>query len=244
MIGGLQSAISGMAAQIARLDTAGNNIANAWTPAYKSKSVDLQSEGAQGVGLGVSVVGTKLNTSQGPLMRTDMPSDLAILGEGYFRVENSDGNTFYTRNGTFTKDADGYLRTGSGEYLLGDSGRVQIPANAANYSIAKDGTVTSVDSDGNVTTAGRINLATFGNEQGLVNLGNGLYTTSAASGSPTLAYPSDGAGTLESGAIEMSNVDYISDIVTMITAKAAFQANTATFKTATEMYDSLLKAIR
>lgn len=240
MIGGLQSAISGLSAQIARLDAAGNNIANSQTPAYKSKSIDLQSEGAHGVGLGVSVVGTRTDTAQGPIMRTDMPSDLAILGQGYFRVESSDGNSFYTRNGTFTKDSSGYLRTGTGEYLMGDSGRIQIPSDSANYSVAKDGTVTSVDGNGTQSVVGRIDLAAFGNEQGLVHVGNGLYTTSTASGNPTVYYPGEGAGTIESGAVEMSNVDYINDIVTMVTAKAAFQANTATVKTATEMYDSLL----
>lgn len=242
MISGLYGAISGLSAQLTRVDVAANNIANALTPAYKSRSVQLQSDGANNNVLGVSVVGTQTNTSQGPLMRTDIPTDLAITGNGYFQVQNQDGNNLYTRVGSFTKDKDGYLRAGGGEYLIGSSGKIQIPADSANFSIGKDGAVTSVDSQGNETNVGAIQLATFANEQGLVSLGNGLYSPSLASGSPTVSTPN--SASIQSGALEMSNVDYISEIVTMDISKQAFTANTKTVQTFNEMMKTLLDVFK
>ena len=234
----LLNAAKGMSAQKDRINVSANNVANFSSVAYKAKSAQLANGGP---GLGVHIAGVRTTTSQGPLMKTDSPTDIAISGAGFFLVENEDGEAFFTRAGNFTKDKDGFLRTASGEFLMGDAGRIQIPADTASFSVGGDGVVTVVDQDGNAVNAGRINLALFENEQALASEGGGLYSAPAAAGAPQLTRPGqNGAGTLAGGALEISNVDYISEAVATMLASRSFQANAKAFQTADEILQTLI----
>jgi flagellar hook protein FlgE len=236
MIGAMYSAVSSLMASSSKMDIAGNNIANANSLGYKSKSAFLSSSSPYGSQL----QGTRTDFSQGALSRTDNPSDLALNGNGFFVVEDSNGQKSYTRDGGFLQDKDGYLRTADGKYLTDGSSRVQIPANSSNFSVDRNGTVTSFDAAGNATNVANLQIATFSGQESLSSSGGGYYQVNAESGSPTLSTPGqNGAGTIMSGALEVSNVDYVSEIVDMNLTKASFEANIKTIQAADDMLKSL-----
>lgn len=241
---GIYSSLSAMKAQQTRMDVSANNTANVSTTAFKARRVDLAEApvGANGVGMGVSVAATPLSTTQGPLRRTDNPSDLAVMGRGYFEVENTGGEVSYTRDGAFNKDADGFLRTSSGEYLRGQGGaRVQIPADSVRFSIGRDGTVTSMDANGNTANVGTVGLSNFSNENGLSAKGGGLFSPTDASGPAQAGVPGqNGFGGIESGALELSNVSFIQEAVVSISAQRAFEANAAALRTSDEMLSRVM----
>ncbi len=185
MIRSLFSAVSGLTAHQEAMDVIGNNIANIDTVGFKSSSVDFSEAFAQTtrvaddstpigleVGLGTRVVGTTTNFSQGALQRTDVPSDIAISGNGFFivntlnpsSVSSSTGNTYLTRAGDFVVDVNGYLRTPDGFYVQGYSTDSSINTATATISTALNETVGGgngsgfgtvyLDASGNVVTAG------------------------------------------------------------------------------------------
>jgi flagellar hook protein FlgE len=223
-------------ASSSKMDIAGNNIANSNSLAYKSKSAFMSS----GSPYGSQLQGTRTDFSQGALSRTDNPSDLALNGNGFFVVEDSNGQKSYTRDGGFLQDKDGYLRTADGKYLTDGSSRVQIPADSSNFSVDRNGAVTSFDAAGNATNVANIQIATFSGQDSLSSSGGGYYQATAGSGSPTLSTPGqNGAGSIMSGALEVSNVDYVSEIVDMNITKASFEANIKTIQAADDMLKSL-----
>jgi flagellar hook protein FlgE len=109
------------------------------------------------------------------------------------------------------------------------------------YSIAKDGTITGNYSNGQTRAQGQIALANFTNPQGLQNLGNNQWTQTSASGAPVTGAPGSGSlGNLQSGAVEESNVDLTAELVNMITAQRAYQANAQTIKTEDQVMQTLV----
>jgi flagellar hook protein FlgE len=180
------------------------------------------------------------------LQRTDNPSDIAISGNGFFNVESASGSQFYTRNGDFLKDAQGFLRDPSGDYLRGAGGRIQIPSSVGagettvNFNIGSDGVVQAIGSQGTVQTVDTINLTNFPNNNGLTPLGGGLYGAGAGAGTPNTSAPgTNGNGSLVSGALEVSNVDIAEEMVNMIIAQRSFEANVSTIHTT----DAMLKEL-
>jgi flagellar basal-body rod protein FlgG len=229
----LYSAATGMYAQQTALDNISNNLANVNTPGFKSGRVafsdllytDLtpQQAAKQGSqeGLGVQVAAIQTQQTQGNLQTTGEPLDLAIQGNGFFEVTQANGTKAYTRAGDFTTDADGNMVTPTGEKL---SPPINIPQNATDPAIGQDGTV-SATIDGKVKTLGQIRIATFPNELGLSSLGDSLFGVTANSGSATLRTPGkDGSGSVESGELEMSNVNATDEMVGMITTQRSYEA--------------------
>ena len=254
MMTALYSAATGMNAQQTNLDVISNNLANVDTNGFKKSRADFQdlvyqtkiapgsSTGDQNrnptglqIGTGVQTVGTKKLFSQGNFKDTGNPLDIAIEGDGFFQIQRPDGTTAYTRNGSFNMDAEGNIVSADGYYL---SPQINVPNNAENISISKDGIVT-----GNIGDAtqqfGRITLANFVNPNGLMNIGNNLYQVSEASGQPIVQNAGTGnTGTLLQSYLETSNVKIVNEMVDMIAAQRAYEINTKTINTA----DSMLQA--
>jgi flagellar basal-body rod protein FlgG len=248
----LYTAATGMNAQQYNLDTIANNLANVGTTGFRSNQArfqDLlyQTLKAPGSPIGASIVpvgqdvglGTKVSDSekiftQGSLMQTSNPLDVAIEGDGFFQVTLPDGTTAYTRDGGFKEDATGALVTADGYFL---SPQITIPANAIQVSIGTDGTVTALTPGSTTpTTLGQISLVRFTNEPGLQPLGQNLFQQTAASGTPIISQPGlNGAGTLEGGYLEESNVSIVNEMVNMIVAQNAYQANSKTITTTENM---------
>lgn len=249
----LATAASGMEAQQTRLDVTANNIANVSTGGFKKSRAEFAdlmyqtmrpagaatgagtgAPGALEVGLGVRVAATQRMQGQGEMRTTGNPLDVAIQGDGYFAVDLPSGETAYTRDGAFKTDAEGRLVTSQGYPIGGD---VSIPSNASSVTIAADGTVTAkIDGDPEPQQLGQLQLATFINPAGLEAMGDTMFRVSAASGEAITVPPgTDGAGTLLQGAVELSNVNVVEEMIDLISGQRAYEVNTRVIKAADEM---------
>jgi flagellar basal-body rod protein FlgG len=253
----LQIAASGMQAQEVNVEVLSNNIANMRTTGFKrqraefadllyqnlrrmgtdsSDSGTVVPTGSQ-VGSGVRLTATARIMSQGSLLATQKPLDLAILGEGYFRIQLPDGRTGYTRDGSFERSATGTLVTVDG-YTVGQG--ITVPQNARDITVNAQGLVQAmVGNSATATTLGRLELATFVNGPGLEAIGNNLMLETAASGPAQIANPGDpGLGTILQGNLEMSNVNPVSEISELIAAQRAYEMNSRVIKAVDEMLSS------
>lgn len=198
------------------------------------------------IGAGAQVIATQRINSQGQVVRTDNPLDLAIKGLGYFRVSTSTApspnNFAYTRAGTFMRDNAGNIVTANGHYLLDDADNlINVPADADSIVVAEDGTVTYYQGDPLVPIfAGKVGLYTFSNPAGLNNGGSDLYYETQASG---VANPGTGGvggfGSLLQYYTEQSNVNIAEELVGLIAAQRAYEITTRSISAS----DSLLQKL-
>lgn len=257
MLRSLSIAATGLDAQQQQLDVISNNLANVATTGFKkSRAVfedlmyqNLRQVGGQTsdqtrlpsglqVGTGVRVVATERIHLQGTLTKTDNPTDLAISGAGFFQVLMPDGTTAYTRDGSFQKDKDGQLVTASG-YPVQPA--ITIPQNATSLTIGRDGIV-SVTQQGsaNAVQIGQLQLATFVNPAGLQSAAENLFLESDASGAPNQTNPAlNGAGVLNQGYTEGSNVNVVEELVGMIAAQRAYEINSKAVQASDQMLQRL-----
>lgn len=253
MIRALWSSAAGMKSQQTNLDVISNNLANVNTSGFKKQRADFQDllyqidrepgapvdpgstvpTGVQ-VGLGSRVSATERVMSQGTVQITDNPLDLMIQGEGYFQIIMPDGEIAYTRNGAFKIDGDGQIVTNDG-YLL--EPEIVVPEDATDIVVSDTGVVSvKVAGDPLMQELGEIELARFINPAGLLAHGKSLFFETDASGAPLLGFPGEeGVGTLVQGALEMSNVQVVEEMVNMITAQRAYEAGSKAIQTADDL---------
>lgn len=253
----LYIAATGMNAQQSQMDVISNNLANVSTTGFKgSRAVfqdliyqTLRQPGANStqqtelpsgsqVGTGVQQVATERLYTQGSLQQTGNSKDLAINGGGFFQVQMPDGTTSYTRDGSFQTNQQGQLVTASGYQVLP---AITIPQNATSMTVGTDGTV-SVTTAGTTgsQTVGTIQLATFINPAGLESVGQNLVMETASSGPPNVSTPGlNGAGTLNQGYVEASNVNVVQELVNMIQTQRAYEINSKAVQTSDQMLQTL-----
>lgn len=165
LFGTMKTAVSGMNAQANRLGTVGDNIANSSTTAYKSASTSFSSlvlpstSGNYNSG-GVETKVSYSVSEQGALEYTTSGSDLAIQGEGFFIVQDTAGNIFLTRAGSFTVDEDGYLVNDAGYKLLGYDADGGTPTTVVN---SYDGLVPVKASNSSITAVATTSGSLTGN---------------------------------------------------------------------------------
>jgi len=257
MIRSLFIAKTGMDAQQTQLDVISNNLANVGTNGYKSQRAMFEDllyqtvrqaggnssqqttlpTGLQ-IGTGVRTAGTERMFTQGSLQQTGNTLDMAINGTGFFQVQMPDGSTAYTRDGEFHRDATGAIVNTSGYPL---TPAVTIPATAQSVTIGQDGTI-SITLPNTVApaTVGTIQLANFINPAGLSSLGQNLYAETSASGNATTGAPGvNGAGTVQQGYVESSNVNVVEELVSMIQTQRAYELNSKAISTADQMLSRL-----
>lgn len=265
MLRSMYSGVSGLRNFQTKLDVIGNNISNVNTYGFKKGRVtfkDLISQTTAGagaatdtmggtnakqVGLGSAVASIDTITDQSSLQTTNRVLDVAIQGDGYFRVATGNNPELYTRAGNFYLDAAGTLVTSDGATVQGvGDGTINIPPEATEVSIAQDGTVNYVDEAGALTSAGQIAIYRFPNAGGLTKNGGNYYTRSANSGEPSgdgIA-GQGGNGIIQSGFLEMSNVDLSEEFTEMIIAQRAFQSNSRIITTSDEILQELVNLKR
>jgi flagellar hook protein FlgE len=265
MMRSLYSGASGLQAHQTKMDVLSNNIANVNTAGFKKGQVNFQDalsqtikynqEGnsdvsginTQQVGLGVMVGAINNVHTQGAPAATGNNTDLMIQGEGYFMLKNGN-DIYYSRVGAFSVDNDGYLVDLSNGFFVTDEDldKIHLTKYSGNFNVAADGTISYINTDGDLITDGPvIGLATFSNNAGLIKAGGNLYIASETSGAASKTTPgSDGAGTLISGVLEMSNVDLSQEFVDLIVAQRGFQANSRTVRTSDEMLQELINMKR
>ena len=233
MLGPIFNAFTGLSNASKRLQNSANNVANVNTAGFKKS--DVNSVETKSGGTRVNDI-SKVNT-QGSLIPTGNPLDLAIDGNGFFQVANPNGGVSFTRSGSFKQNAGGNIVDASGNALVP---AINIPGNNTGISVDSSGQV-SARVDGQSQVAGQITLASFQNPSGLSAAGGNLFDQSASSGAPQVGNPGGGAlGTVRSGFLEGSNVDITEEIVDQIASKAAFKANVNVIKTNDEMLGTIL----
>jgi flagellar basal-body rod protein FlgG len=250
----LRIGASGMQAQQHRVEVVANNLANMNTTGYQRRRTEFhdliyqnssrpddrgsqagtQVPGGIQSGMGVDMMSVYRVTEQGSLKSTDNAFDLAIQGNGYFQVQLPNGETAYTRDGTFQVDGGGTLVTHDGFPVIPG---IQIPIDARDVTINSSGGVLVVQGDNPTpVNVGEIQIAIFPNEGGLRAEGNNLFTETAASGAAGATAPgAGGAGTLLQGFIEVSNVNPVEEIAEMIRAQRAYDMNSKVIQTADQM---------
>jgi flagellar basal-body rod protein FlgG len=246
------NAFSGVAAYQRSLQQVADNMANMNTNAYKRSEVSftellygelqekryavdpLADKLAPIAGKGTHMYPVTKIFDQGVLQLTDRPLDMAIEGDGYFRVILEDGTEAYTRRGAFFLDESGSLVTDRGDRL---DANININNVAlGDVVIGPEGQVFVQNETGEVTNLGQINLFTFTNEGGLQRNSAGLFEPTDASGEPQQGAPgSEGYGQLRQYYLEASNVNMAMEMVHLITSQRAFQANVRSLITADEL---------
>jgi len=223
---------SGIKAQQLALDAISNNIANATTEGYKAKGVRFQSlltneiteddvllnDITPGISAGVRSEVAVTDFSQGNLREGTSSLNLAVAGEGFFAVEDSTGELYLTRDGSFTVDGAGQLVNNNGDYLVMDGAIPATIGGSNDISVANDGTVSFIE-DGENITVGNINMYMPENVEGLVPVGDNYYID------PNDTVNVFDGGSIEASMSEMSNVDLASELTNMIMAQRAYSLN-------------------
>ena len=255
MMRSLYTAASGMTGQQFNIDTISNNLSNVNTTGFKRNRADFedllyQTTRTAGtpateltltptpvtVGHGVKVAGSAKEFEQGSLQQTGNISDLAITGEGFFRVMDFDGSFSYTRDGSFKIDANGQLVTNNGHRVMPE---VILPNNFIRntLNITEDGRITvQVPGQEQPLDVGQMQLYRFVNPGGLNAVGQNLFKVTAASGDAVGGTPGlEGMGQLQHKFLEMSNVSVVSEMVNMIVAQRAYEMNSRAIQTSDTM---------
>lgn len=245
---------TGMLAQQTNVEVISNNIANMNTTAYARRRAEfndllyqnIRRVGSQSsdagtvvpagiqLGLGVKTAAVYRISEQGSLTNTDNSLDLAIQGKGYFQIQMPNGDTAYTRDGSFQLSAEGQLVTHDGYTVMPG---ITVPQDATSITINASGEV-QVKLDGQVQpqNVGQIQIATFANEAGLEAIGDNLLLETPASGAAVPGNPgAAGFGTLLQGFLETSNVNVVSEITELISAQRAYEMNSKVIQTSDEM---------
>jgi flagellar basal-body rod protein FlgG len=253
----LWTGASGMLAQQTNVDVIANNIANVNTVGFKRQRANFQDlyydmaeapgrrasdlgrnpTGVQ-IGNGVKLSSTPRLFTQGNIEVTGGATDLAIDGEGFFRVLMPDGATnSYTRAGDFRPDSNGNLVTPDGFIVPGVSGidPQQGPVTINTLGEVFQGT----------TQRGQLLLTRFNNPAGLESIGRNLFKESVASGTPQELTPGTlNMGTIRSGALEKANVEVVTELVNLIVAQRAYETNSKSIKTSDEMLRTANEIVR
>lgn len=250
----LSTAASGMEAQQLAVEVISHNLANMNTTAFKRQRAEfedllyqtLSQPGANSsdagtivptgvqIGLGVNAGSVYRITEQGSLSQTANPFDVAIAGEGYFRIQLPNGGDAYTRAGNFSLSPDGELVTSDGYTVMPG---VVIPQEARDVEINQQGQVQILlDGQAEAQIVGQLELVRFPNQAGLEQIGDNLLLESGASGAPNPGVPGDpGFGLLRQGFVESSNVDAVTEITSLIQAQRAYEMNARVITAADEM---------
>ncbi len=248
MVPGLYAAASGIMAIEDRQAVIANNIANASTVGFRSQQTaqkgfrqvfseklarPLRFTTNSAPGGGVKNVETYTSTEAGPLAATDDPLNVALSGPGYFVVDTPSGER-YTRAGNFVIDNDGQLATAAG-YKVEGSGGASIDARGGDIQIAGDGTVNV-----NGAQSGRLRVVEFEDPHMLTREGNGLYKASEAAANRSAEAEKT---TVVGKTLEMSNVSLPKEMVNLIQALRAYEANQKVITATDETMSRLIEQV-
>jgi len=246
------TAALGIASQQRRMDVIANNLANVNTIGYKADRVDFKDALYQTMrrviqpqedinmrrGCGTLVSGVMVDFEQGGIQTTNVDTNLYIKGDAFFKVLTPQGQVLYTRDGTFSKDAQGYLVTGAGNYVLDQNNqRIQVQGN--KFIISPEGQISMEDGP----VYAQLGLVVFPNKEGLLNVAGNTFNVSEASGQPRQINANDGVSVI-SGAVESSNVQLANEFSRLVRAQRVFQFSSRALSVADSMDEKAINARR
>ena len=252
----LSAAASGMEAEELKMSIIANNLANVNTNGFKKSRAEFQdvlydnlraagSQTANGeqipaglqVGQGVRTAGTQRIFSMGDIRQTNHSLDVAIEGDGFFQVQQANGEIAYTRDGALKLDATGRMVTSDGQVIIP---QITVPRDANGITIARDGTVSALLADSTQPVElGNLTLVRFSNPAGLEPMGHNLYGLTGASGQPIMNPPGTaGTGSLAQGFLEGSNVRAVDEMIELISTQRAYEMGTKIIQAADQMLSS------
>lgn len=254
MMRGLWTAASGMRAQQMNIDTVSNNLANANTTGFKKSRANFQDlmyqtqliagaptpSGGQvptgiQVGMGVRPSSVQKVFTQGDYVHTGNDLDMAIEGDGFFKIIHGDQEVF-TRAGNFTLDSEGFITTPAGDRLQPE---IAIPSETVLVTITADGTLTAHGQEDTVLLTAEIPLFNFANPAGLFAMGSNMLRPTEGSGEAIEGIAgSNGFGSLTNQSLEMSNVNIVDEMVAMIVGQRAYEANSKALQTGDRMLET------
>jgi flagellar basal-body rod protein FlgG len=259
----LHTAATGMAAQELNVQVISNNIANLRTTGFKKQTAAFQDliyehvrrVGAQAsdqgtilpvgvdIGGGVKTVGTPRSMTQGTLSQTGNDLDLAMSGEGFFKILMPDGTFQYTRDGTFQMDNQGRVVTAQGNPV---QPTITIPNNASGITVNEQGQVSvTLPGSSSNTVLGQIGATRFINKAGLQPVGSNQFIETTSSGAPQDGTAnSEGYGKITQGSLEQANVDVVSEMSDLIAAQRAYEMNAKVISAADQMMQSTTALFR
>ncbi|MDR0511942.1 MAG: flagellar basal-body rod protein FlgG [Treponema sp.] len=265
MVRSLWTGASGMIGQQANIDTISNNLANVNTTGFRRMRADFEDLIYQTIrtagspatentvvpvgiqmGHGVRLAATQRIFSQGYMQNTGVPTDVAIMGEGFFRIQMFDGSWAYTRDGNFHVDPTGRMVTSNGAWLLPD---VIMPEGflPESITVTQDGRVSVIvpQIDDEPIQVAQLELYRFPNPVGLTAIGENLFRQTGASGDPIAGQPGyDGMGRIAHRFLEMSNVSVVREMVDLIVAQRAYEFNSRTIQTSDSMLATATGLVR
>ena len=256
-------AATGMMAQQLNVEVISNNIANMRTTGFKRVRAEFQDllyqdllasgsttsitgtimpAGVQ-IGFGVKTGATSRIHSQGSLINTEKELDLAIRGEGFFAISLPNGQTAYTRDGSFELNALGQLVTIDGYQV---SPAITIPSNASSITINRTGGVEVLVGDATTPTqVGQLQLTRFINKAGLKATGDNLFLETPASGTPSTGTPgAAGIGNVLQKYLEAANVNAVAELSALIEAQRAYEMNAKVISVSDEMMSATTNILR
>jgi flagellar basal-body rod protein FlgG len=259
----LNTAATGMMAQELNVEVIANNIANMRTTGYKRQRAEFQDmlydhvrrigtqTSTQGnilpvgvdIGSGVKTVGTPRIMTQGTLTQTGGDLDVAIRGEGFFKIQLPDGTFAYSRDGSFQMDAQGRIVTAQGNLVQPG---ITVPNNSTSLTINPQGQVSViVAGNTNPTILGQLTLTRFINKAGLLPIGDNMFQETPASGPPQDGLANtDGMGDVQQGNLEQANVEAVTEISDLIAAQRAYEMNSKVISATDQMLQSVIGLYR
>ena len=243
IIRGLETAAKGMQALIEQNDSTANNVANVNTVGYKKQSLVFQniydsniiqkstitdeSASVGALSIGSQVQKLTHDFSQGVLDTTGNTFDLAIQGDGLFKIQSNDGDISYTRNGSFTLNNNGNLVTKDGDYVLDEkSKRIKINTNDVvmrsinDIIINEDGTI-QLSNDKNQMTMQKIGVYDFTNKEDMECLGGSKFKPVGNTINPELKAEKF---SIQQGSLEMSNANVVNEMMKTINTSRNYEA--------------------
>ena len=255
MMRALWTASTGMQAQQLNVDTISNNMANVNSISYKKTRMEFKDllyetmergmvKDGQGkpvnlqVGHGVMAAASTKFFTTGNLEATENPYDLAIDGQGFFKVLGPEGQEYYTKDGSFKISVDGEnynLVTSEGYYVQGENGNIELGSEVKDVTIDARGLISVKREDGTIEDLGSISITSFVNPAGLESIGKNMYVTTGASGEAHDTQNDGTGGNVMQGYLEYSNVQIVEEMVKLIQAQRAYEINSKSIQTADEM---------
>lgn len=221
MLTGLSDAAAGMTASRQAYELISENLAHLSVPGYRRHEISMEAVLDEQTSTerqhlsGPQIAETATDFTSGPLQYTTNPTDVAVLGEGFFAVRGPNGEELYTRNGAFSLNGEGQLVTQAGMPVLGGSGPISLGTDASTQTL-------EIDASGNVTvgaqSVGKLKLVTFADTSLLRRVGSTLFGAA-----PNQAPTTEGVS-IQQGVREMANVSAVTELVSLVTAMRHYEA--------------------